>query len=38
MYKFLGNYKIDFDINLDELQFNSHKIYKHNDYDSTKAN
>ena len=34
MYKFLGNYKIDFDIKLDELKFNSHKIYSHNDKDS----
>ena len=38
MYKFLGNYKIDFDIKLDELNFNSHKIYSHNDKDSNKAN
>ena len=38
MYKYLGNYKIDFDINLDELKFNSHKIYSHNDKDSKQAN
>ena len=38
MYKFLGNYKIDFDIKLDELKFNSHKIYSHNDKDSMEAN
>ena len=38
MYKFLGNYKIDFDIKLDELKFNSHKIYSHNDKDSVEAN
>ena len=37
MYKFLGNYKIDFDIKLDELNFNSHKIYSPNYKDSNKA-
>ena len=36
MYKFLGNYKIDFDIKLDELKFNSHKDLCHNDKDSMK--
>jgi len=37
MHKFLGNYKIDFDIKLDELKFNSHKVYAHNDKDSENA-
>ena len=35
MYKFLGNFNMDFDINLNELKFNSHKIYSHTDNDST---
>ena len=30
MYKFLGNFNMDFDINLNELKFNSHKIYFRN--------
>ena len=38
MYKFLGNFNMDFDINLNELKFNSHKIYSHKDNDSTIAN
>ena len=38
MYKYLGNYGFDFDIDLGDLKFNSHKIYNHNDTDSTKAN
>tara|TARA_B100001939_G_scaffold46947_1_gene36438 strand:+ start:1854 stop:2354 length:501 start_codon:yes stop_codon:yes gene_type:complete len=37
MYKFLGNYEIDFDIKLDELKFNSHKVYAHNDKFSEEA-
>ena len=37
MHKFLGNYKIDFDIELDELKFNSHKVTAHNDKDSENA-
>ena len=38
MYKFLGNYEIDFDIKLDELKFNSHKVYAHSDKFSMEAN
>jgi len=37
MYKYLGNYKFEFDLNLDELKYHSHKIGKHNDVDSQSA-
>ena len=33
MYKYLGNYKFEFDLNLDKIKYNSHKIVKHNDTD-----
>jgi len=34
MYKYLGNYNFDFEINLKELKFHSHKIGNHSDKDS----
>ena len=37
MYKYLGNYNFDFEIELDKLTYHSHKINKYSDEDSKSA-
>ena len=37
MYKFLGNFPFDNEINLNDFTFHSHKINKHSDKDSVNA-
>jgi hypothetical protein len=37
MYKYLGNYNFEFNIDLDKLTYHSHKIDKHSDKNSNTA-